>query len=302
MTIVWVILGAYVLLVFAVVLLSVRPVRTPLFFSPSSIGIPQEDVEIESQNAKLRGWFLPQENPKGVVVMAHGYLMNRSEWASLAAAAHRNGYAALLFDFYGHGKSGASGMTTVGPREAKDVVAAVHWARQRCPGARVAIIGSSMGAAAAALAVVEHGAEADCLILDSCYSTLATAVLGWFGFIGGTTLKVFLAPSVLAAWLVTRVNPFGVDITRALQSVNAPVLIVHGDGDRLEGPAGARKNFNALSADHNSQIAIFHGANHGEAKWSSSVDYEKLVIEFLDATLQSDGDTPEEALRSFPQT
>jgi hypothetical protein len=28
---------------------------------------------------------------------------------------------------------------------------------------------------------------------------------------------------------------------------------------------------------------MFHGANHGEAKWARSNDYERLVIEFLDS-------------------
>ena len=94
-----------------------------------------------------------------------------------------------------------------------------------------------------------------------------------------------LAPSVLVAWLVTRVNPFGVNITKCLESIDIPVLLAHGEEDRLASSTRARKNFEALPSEHDSQIAIFHGANHGEAKWSQSAQYERLLIEFLDAVL-----------------
>ena len=273
----------YVLVLIGAVILSIRPVRTPLFFSPQSIGVVQEDITFESENGVIQGWWLPHLFPKAVLVFAHGYLMNRSEWAALAAYAQRAGYACLVFDFHSHGKSDSGGIVTVGPSESWDVAAAVEYARSRMPDTQIALIGSSMGAAASVLAQTDLETEADCLVLDSCYSTLASAVLGWWNFIGGKPLMILLAPSVLVAWAVTRVNPFGVDITRALCDVDVPVLVVHGEDDTLAKPACARKNFEALRPDRDSQIAIFHGANHGEAKWAKSNQYERLVIEFLDS-------------------
>jgi pimeloyl-ACP methyl ester carboxylesterase len=151
------------------------------------------------------------------------------------------------------------------------------------PDTPIALVGSSMGAAASVIAVAELDVQADCLILDSCYTTLAAAVLGWWNFVGGRALMMVLSPSVLIAWAITRVNPYSVDITRALCDVRVPVLVVHGEDDRLAKPVCARRNFDALPADQDSQIAIFHGANHGEAKWSKSAHYEKLIIEFLDS-------------------
>lgn len=273
----------YVLVLIGAVVLSIRPVRTPLFFSPQSIGVVQEDVRFESENGVIQGWWLPHLFPKATLVFAHGYLMNRSEWAALAAYAQRAGYACLVFDFHSHGKSDSGGIVTVGPSESWDVAAAVDYARERMPDTPVALIGSSMGAAASVLAQAELDVRADCLVLDSCYSTLASAVLGWWNFIGGKPLMILLAPSVLVAWAVTRVNPFGVNITQALCDVRVPVLVVHGEDDRLAKPSCARKNFDALPSDLDSQFAMFHGANHGEAKWARSSDYERLVIEFLDS-------------------
>jgi pimeloyl-ACP methyl ester carboxylesterase len=273
----------YVLVLVGAVLLSIRPVRTPLFFSPQSIGVVQEDVSLVSENGVIRAWWLPHLLPQAVLVFAHGYLMNRSEWAALAATAQREGYACLIFDFHSHGKSDSGGIVTVGPKEAFDVAAAYDYARSRMPDTPIALVGSSMGAAASVIAVAELDVQADCLILDSCYTTLAAAVLGWWNFIGGRALMMLLSPSVLIAWAITRVNPYSVDITRALCDVRVPVLVVHGEDDRLAKPVCARRNFDALPADQDSQIAIFHGANHGEAKWSKSAHYEKLIIEFLDS-------------------
>jgi pimeloyl-ACP methyl ester carboxylesterase len=260
-------------------------VRTPLFLSPGAVGVRQEDIKFESQNGTLRGWWLGHLFAQGVVVFAHGYLMNRSEWTGLAVAAHRAGYACLLFDFHSHGKSASGGIVTVGPKESYDVAAAIEYARMRLPGKRIAVVGSSMGAAAAVLAITHDLEDADALVLDSCYSSLSAAILGWWNFIGGKLLAILLYPTVFVAWAITGVNPFGVNITRELASVEMPVLILHGEGDKLEGPACARCNFGALSEDYDSQLAIFRDANHGEAKWVSSADYEKVVIDFLDATL-----------------
>lgn len=297
MTIIITILVIYVAVLVGAVLLSIRSVRTPIFLSPEAVGVRQEDIKFESQNGTLRGWWLGHLFAQGVVVFAHGYLMNRSEWTGLASAVHRAGYACLLFDFHSHGKSASGGMVTVGPKESYDVAAAIEYARTRLPGRKVAVVGSSMGAAATVLAITHELEDADALILDSCYSSLAAAIIGWWRFVGGKALAILLSPSVLVAWAITGVNPFGVNITRELASVEMPVLVLHGEDDRLEGPACARCNFGALSEDYDSQLAIFRGANHGEAKWVSSADYEKLVIEFLDATLAAD--TPEAGVGSF---
>lgn len=284
MTILITFLIIYLAVLVGVVLLSVRPVRTPLFLSPGAVGVRQEDVRFESQNGTLRGWWLGHLFAQGVVVFAHGYLMNRSEWVGVAVAAHRAGYACLLFDFHSHGKSASGGMVTVGPKESHDVAAAIEYARSRLPGKRITVIGSSMGAAAAVLAVADGLETADALVLDSCYTTLASAILGWWNFVGGRALMILLYPTVFVAWAITGVNPFGVNITRDLADVEAPVLVLHGEKDKLESTAGARRNYEALSTEYDSQLAIFRNANHGEAKWISSPDYEKIVIEFLDAT------------------
>lgn len=297
MIIVLTVLVIYVAVLVGVVLLSVRPVRTPLFLSPEAVGVRQEDIRFQSQNGTLRGWWLGHLFAQGIVVFAHGYLMNRSEWTGLAAAVHREGYACLLFDFHSHGKSASGGMVTVGPKEAHDVAAAIEYARTRLPGRRIAVVGSSMGAAAAVLAVSHDLEDADALILDSCYSSLAAAIIGWWRFVGGKALAFLLYPSVFVAWVITGVNPFAINITRELECIEMPVLVLHGEEDRLEGPAGARCNFGALSENFDSQLAIFRGANHGEAKWVSSAEYENLVIEFLNATLAAG--TPEAGADSF---
>jgi len=285
MTIFVTILVLYLLVLIGVVLISIRPVRTPFFLSPDSVGVRHEDVSFQSKNGILKGWWLGHLFAQGVVVFAHGYLMNRSEWTAMAVAAHRAGYACLLFDFHSHGKSESGGMVTVGPRESYDVAAAIEYARMRLPKHRVAVVGSSMGAAASVLAVSHRLADVDAMILDSCYTTLAAGILGWWRFVGGKLLAFVLAPAVFVAWAVTRVNPFDVNITRELEDVDCPVLILHGEMDKLGGPECARANFASLSEDYDSQLAIFRDANHGEAKWVCSTDYQALVIEFLDSTL-----------------
>jgi pimeloyl-ACP methyl ester carboxylesterase len=70
------------------------------------------------------------------------------------AAFHRKGFAALLFDFRGHGESQA-GLCAGGLTEDQDVVGAVNWVFERLADEtpRVGVIGFGLGAAAALAAV-----------------------------------------------------------------------------------------------------------------------------------------------------
>lgn len=94
--------------------------------------------------------YLPYQRPEGqrppVIVIAHGYSADQAIMSPLARSLAEAGYAAVTFDFRGHGSNTA--------RFAGDLVAdvaeVVDWA-ERSPlvdGDRIAVLGHSMGAAA----------------------------------------------------------------------------------------------------------------------------------------------------------
>jgi fermentation-respiration switch protein FrsA (DUF1100 family) len=203
--------------------------------------------------------------------------MNRSEMTPVAYWLWKRGVSSLLIDFRAHGHT-KGGQCTIGWREADDVIAAVAEARRRAPGARIVLIGSSMGSAASAFAV-SRGVEVDAIVLDSCYSRMLTASFGWWRFLGGPILSVVLGPTVLLAGPFARFNPFKVDVAHALEKVPCPVLILHGRCDDLAIPADAERNLAALKGQ--GELCWFDDCNHSEFRWVQSERYYEVLEAFL---------------------
>lgn len=272
------VLGIYLLILFAVSWFSLHPVRTPIYLSPGALGLPQDDVEFSSSDGiRLRGWWIGVPDAHTVLVMSHGYLMNRCELAPLAMYMANFGCSSLLYDFRAHGKSGGR-KSGLGWTERLDVAAAVAYARSRAPGSRVILVGSSMGSAASAFALSEDPSLADGLVLDSSYSRLYQAISGWWRFLGGRGLSFFLSPSVVVAAPLAGFNPFRPDVAAALAQVKVPVLVLHGDCDTLATVAEANRN---LAASANAEVVWFERCGHSEGRWLQPEKYNAALVEFV---------------------
>jgi len=269
----------YLAILALAVRVSLYPIRSPIFLSPGAMGVPQEDVEFASADGTpIRGWWVRHPNPKGVAVLIHGYLMNRSELTPLAARLHAFGWASLIIDLRAHGKSGGK-KSSLGVHERHDVAAAANGARAAYPDAKVVLIGSSMGAAAGAFALADDPGVADGIVLDSGFSRLPDAVLGWWYFVGGQPLRALLWPTVPLAAPFVGFNPYKVDVGKALESVKVPVLIIHGDADTLAHPDQARRN-QSKAGDHGETVWFEH-CGHSEARWVQPDRYYEAVETFL---------------------
>ena len=271
--------GVYLLVMLAAAWISLHPIRTPALMSPGMMGAPQESVEFDSDGAKLSAWWLEAEGAKTVVLLCHGYMMNRSELAPVAWQLWTRGYSCLMPDFRAHGRSGGR-KCSLGNDEAKDVAAAVAYIRQRRPSCKVVLLGSSMGAAASAIALGSDPALADALVLDSAYSRLSSAIVGWWRFLGGPVLALILSPTVVIAAPLAGFNPYKVDISRCLTSAGPiPVLVFHGDRDNLALPSEARRNFDACTGPKT--MVWFEGCRHCEGRWEEPEKYVNALAAFL---------------------
>jgi alpha-beta hydrolase superfamily lysophospholipase len=274
-----VLLTIYLLVLLAVAWFSLHPIRTPAFVSPGAMGSRQEPILIELPTHNISGWWVPADEPQAVMVMVHGYLMNRAEYAPAAHWMATRGISCLLIDLRAHGRSGGK-KCTLGFLEREDVAAALHYARVKAQGLPVGVIGSSMGSAASALALGDDPSLADLLIIDSGYSRLSVAITGWWNFLGGRKLQIFMWPTVYLAAPMAGFSPFSVDVSKALTRFgDKPVLILHGKKDTLAPPSEAQRNYDACVGEK--EIAWFDRCGHSEYRWEQPEKFYQVVEKFL---------------------
>ena len=285
LTLLAVVASVYVGGIVAAGYVALHPFRSPVFFSPGGLGLAQEVFDFaNASGTRLRGTWVPHPKPRGVMVLAHGYCMNRSELAAFSLFLHRRGLALLLFDFRSHGGS-ARGRTGIGWYEREDVRAAVDEARRRAPGVPLVLLGSSMGSAAIAFAAGEDHGLADALVLDSCYDRMSDAAAGWWSFLGALTntgrlLRVWLWPVARLAPPFAGFDPKRISAAERLAGFPRPVLLMHGRADTIAAPAGAERIRDAIKGP--SEVVWFDGCDHAEMRWLRSDEYRAALGGFLD--------------------
>ncbi len=258
---------------------SLHPARCKPAGTPAAYGLHYENFTVTTgDGVRLRGWIIPG-SPRVVFVVMHGYTSCRADRRLLEIQAElaRRGYTVVAFDFRGHGESG--GTTTIGPREsAYDVPAVLSMVRRRYPGARIVLLGYSMGAVAAIMA--GSRASGDIVIVaDSPYPTLDEVIPRWLKSYMGipraySELIGFWGS--LMAGVDTRFGPI------LLDRIDKPLLVIAGDHDPLVTPAEAR----AIAAKSCcGRALIVGGAGHVESYKTLGRDrYIEEILDFVNST------------------
>jgi len=258
--------------------------------APSHVGAPPADLPVEAikipsaSGSRLSAWFIPGAPHGGAVLLMHGVGANRLQMLDRARLFHREGFAVLLFDFQAEGESPGAAIT-FGHLEAKDARAAFDELRRRAGGERVAVLGESLGGAAAVLA--DPPLEADAMVLEAVYASFDTAVENRIAMNIGpaAALAPLIAP--LLTWQVRPRLGFGTDALRPAARVadlHMPLLIIGGDADRHATLAETKLIY--ANANAPKELWIVPGARHQDFYRFAGGTYERRVLEFLKPKLR----------------
>lgn len=270
--------------------------RIPLQGTPAQLGLRFQDVRIPTARRRLlAGWLIPavadcglgraastQANQRhlATLLILHGWGSNAEQMLPLAGPLARAGFNLLLINARNHGGSDSDTFSSL-PRFAEDLEHAVDWLRQahRQRATKVAVIGHSVGAGAALLAASRHPA------IDGAISLSA------FAHPAEVTARVMAHLPVprLAVALVVRYTEWlighrfdAIAPINSIRSVRCPVLIAHGNADRLVPFEDAQKIAHQCTRQDSQLIAI---ADAGHDPSDKLEEYSGLLIEFLDETL-----------------
>ena len=123
-----------------------QPTNRPLPIDPRRVSEDAREWSTRTNDGiTLRGWYLPTEKKRHLLVLVHGMWSSWLEMAGLGRDLHDRGFDVLLFDLRGHGQSDPSRLY-LGRRERADIRAVMSWALAAgFTNDRIGWLGYSMG-------------------------------------------------------------------------------------------------------------------------------------------------------------
>lgn len=234
--------------------------------TPADFALRYETVRVTADDSiRLEAWHCPAPDTQTMVILFHGYALDKTSQLPVAAAFHKLGIPCLLVDFRGSGGSSAS-HTTVGFEESRDVEAAFRYARTRFPASRLVLYGSSMGGAAILRAIAHRGVAPDAIIIESVFDSLLKTVENRFH---AMRVPAFPNAQLLVFWGGRQFgfDGFSLNPAKDAGTVRCPALFLHGTGDPRALPNEGRrvyeavpgpKRFQAFPSSSHEDTAVLH--------------------------------------------
>ena len=215
------------------------PHRHPPEHDPSFLGLPFETIGVPTAGAvELPAWWIPARGgAKGpAVLLVHGWESARDRTLPNAQVLNAAGFHVLTLDVRGHGANPPEELPLTAGEFGADALAGVRSLLARKDVTTVGILGHSMGGIGALLAaateprvgaVIAASTPADPYRLTRQTFRLARLPLpGPFAYpLAWLTTHVFLIPRGHTVQSVSA--------ARAIETYQGPVLLIHGDADRV---------------------------------------------------------------------
>jgi dipeptidyl aminopeptidase/acylaminoacyl peptidase len=248
-------------------------------FTPWEFQVNYEDVDLLTADGIAFGaWFFRQSGSPQVIVISPGHKSRRESLLGIAVALWRKGFNVLVYSYRGMPGSDRA-VVTMGVREVQELEAAIAFARRRVRGARIGLLGYSMGAVVSLLgAAGDPSVEA--LVLDSPFSDLRRVIrenIRRYTLLPG-------APFVATVGLWLRLR-HGVRIAESspisvLSGLEPrPVFFIHGGADAVTSVHHSRQLHDAYKGPR--EIWVVQGAPHTGTYFSDRQLYLERVAGFF---------------------
>lgn len=263
-------------------------------YTPEALGLTAETVELTSSDGiDLKGWWIPKEKSRGIVVLLHGMDgLDASTLLPQAVFLQEAGYAVFVLDMRAHGRSGGNriGLAFEEPR---DVEAVLDWIITQPTLAEkpVVLLGLSMGGATA-IRTAAFRTEVDAVISVSAFASIDKMISGGMRMMDfpEAGIKIFEPFSKLGMLTVYGAWPAKASPLRDIPRISPrPVLILHGTADSqipVENGYWLKE-----AGGENVILSIIEGADHlifsedGLSDTPEDVLYRQHILSFLDTVM-----------------
>ena len=234
--------------------------------------------------------WTPETEPRAVVVLAHGYGEHARRYDHVAQRFGEAGLATYALDHRGHGRAGGKRVRVRHMTEfVSDFRDLVKTAREENPDRKVIVLGHSMGGGIVFAYGVQHADDYDLMVLSGPAIAAHTGVSKLKAIVGKAVGSIFpnlpieqidanhvsRDPDVVADYkadpLVYRGKvPAGIGKALLIvgekmhvlaPGITAPLLVVHGEDDRLVSAEGSRRLVEHVGS-HDVELKVYPDLFH----------------------------------------
>lgn len=245
-----------------------------------------EDIYLQSKDGlRLYARWIPAENPKGTILLAHGYNSTPYIDFSLVLDVYHNlGLNMLIPDQRCHGRSEGK-YITFGVKERQDMARWVEYHNTHFGNYPMILSGLSMGASTVLYMADENLPENIKGIIADCGFTSPYDIIGKvFRSVTHLPPWPFLWVTDLCARLFAGFSLKEKDTRKTLQRGKYPVVLAHGLADDFVPCEMSREAYDACTSPK--ELLLVEGAGHGYSFLKDQERYTQMVTAFLQRTLE----------------
>lgn len=245
---------------------------------PENIKVPTQPFEhIRLQGDKMLScWLIRVPEPKGTVILFHGYGGEKSTMLDKATEFGQLGYNTFLVDFMGSGGS-AGNQTTIGYQEAEQVKTCLAYIQERL-GGKVFLFGTSMGAVAILKALQDYPLQPTGVLLECPFGSLYETTCARFRLLN---IPTFPFAGLLVFWGGIQNNFWGFSHNPVAyaKAATCPVLLLYGEQD----PKVSRAEIDEIFANLRGpkQLRTYPKAGHESYLIAYKKEWVRDVADFL---------------------
>ncbi|MGB7443533.1 MAG: alpha/beta fold hydrolase [Coleofasciculaceae cyanobacterium] len=237
---------------------------------PTDLGLAYEDVwlPVKTKTGKLErlhGWWLPATSPQSQVLLyLHGNGENVGANLRHAGRFHQLGFSVLLIDYRGYGMSEGDFPTEASVYQDAQVAWDYLTQQRGIAPQDIFLYGHSLGGAIA-INLAKHNPNYAGLIIESTFTSMREMV--------DLQGKYDLLP---VDWILTQ----RFDSIRKIQSLQKPLLVIHGTSDELIPHTMGEVLYELANTPK--QLLIVPDADHNNVATVAGRNYQQAVQRFVE--------------------
>ncbi len=234
-----------------------------------------ETIHLNS-NKKIECWNIKASNPKGTVIIFHGFSGQKSSMLDKAEVFIEQGYNTFLVDFMGSGDSEGN-QTTIGFLEAQQVKTCFQYLTEKGE-KNIFLFGTSMGAVAIMKAISDLDVNPKGIIIECPFGSMYKTVCARFKTMNTPT---FPMAGLLVFWggIQNGFWAFGHNPTEYAKKITCPTLLMYGQQDQNVSKAEIDEIFANLNG--RKELKIYKNAGHENYLTKYKNEWTKDILQFM---------------------